>query len=1362
MTNNEDRRGSIITFYSHKGGTGRTMALANIGVLLARGGNRTLLIDWDLEAPGLHRYFYKNLTEKAHSVNSSPGLVDLLIDFQKDYHTIAPIESLGTRQNIEKIKIENYLLNTNIDNLKIIKAGRLDDQYATKINTIGWEKIFNDYEGFFFHFGQLLSKKFDYILIDSRTGYTDSSGICSMILPEKLVLVFTPNQQSLQGVLEISRKAAKYRMSSSDIRPLAMFPLPSRIENAETELKKEWRFDNIDEKMGYQPSFESLFQSIYGFPDLDLTTYFNDVQIQHSSRYAYGEEIAILNDDSKDRLSLSESYNKFLNYLIQDRSIWTIKSKIYGKVFLSFSMEDSDYSLRIKKELDSLGFDVWTTKSILSGSDATSSYVQSFLSESNTFIPIISRGYLTSKSCRFELDSFIELKRLDEKKEVFPIIISEIDNRSSNSLGEFFIITDKEKTDQSIAKTGNLLKAKIYEKYFGKEYLFTSAIEYEFEDALEKPVKHSQSRIIEKKVFLASSSELKEDRNDFEIFINRKNKEWHDNGVFLELVIWEDFLDAMSQTRLQDEYNKAIKECDIFIMLFFTKVGKYTQEEFEKAFGQFKKTGRPLIYTFFRDSNINTSKIDDTMLSMLNFKRKLNELGQFVTVYENIDQLKSKFSEQLTKLADIGFIEIDQTEKSVFAASKFPKELTNSLPKTQPGEIIGRKEDLKVLHDLLYNDQRIVVINGFGGIGKTTLARAYISEYYEDYMHIVWITQVSENIINDFINAEGLLQNLEIKAANPEPQQLFSEVIRKLKSITERPNLLVIDNAEQSLKQYKDLLPSQPNWHLLVTSREEITGFHRKIIDFLSEEQSIQLFQKFYTHHKLTDANIKELVKSVDYHTLAIEILAKTAQLQRYDAVTLQQAIEKDMVAHVEVSHELGEVKRVATYLANVLNISELGEVEVWLMKQFACLPPEFHSYTLLNELLLNEQSLYKDSIVETYNKISQKGWLQYNALIDSYKMPRIVIGIVKKQMAIIIANVKALIKNITLKLQVDQAKDNSVDKFLWIPFGKSILDNFSEDTSEEISALQNNLAAVLQELGDYAGAKALLEKALASTERNYGKDHPSTTRLYSNLASVLTDLADYEGARALLKKALASDEKNFGRDHPSTAISYSNLAGVLQDLGDYEGARILLEKSLASNEKNFGNDHPSTARSYSNLALVLQDLGDYEGARVLLEKALASNEKIFGKDDPSIALRYSNLALVLRDLGDYEGAKVLLEKTLASNEKNFGKDHPSTTRSYSNLALVLQDLKDYEGARVLLEKALASNEKNFGEGHPSTARSYSNLATVLIDLGDYESALELSAKALAIVRKTLHEGHPNIETAENVYESIKEKMKGK
>lgn len=77
------------------------------------------------------------------------------------------------------------------------------------------------------------------------------------------------------------------------------------------------------------------------------------------------------------------------------------------------------------------------------------------------------------------------------------------------------------------------------------------------------------------KIFLASSSELKRDRDEFEKFIGRKNKVLNKQDVFIELVIWEDFIDHISETGLQDEYNKEVQACDIFVMLFWSKVGPY-------------------------------------------------------------------------------------------------------------------------------------------------------------------------------------------------------------------------------------------------------------------------------------------------------------------------------------------------------------------------------------------------------------------------------------------------------------------------------------------------------------------------------------------------------------------------------------------------------------------------------------------------------------------------------------------------------------------------------------------------------------------------------------------------------------------
>jgi len=182
-----------------------------------------------------------------------------------------------------------------------------------------------------------------------------------------------------------------------------------------------------------------------------------------------------------------------------------------------------------------------------------------------------------------------------------------------------------------------------------------------------------------RKIFLASSFELLEDRKAFEIFINRKNKDWVGKGIFLELVIWEDFLDAVSRTRLQDEYNQAIRECDLFVMLFQTKVGPYTGEEFETAFGQFKATSKPFIFTYFKDATISTGSVnEDDLMSLLAFKKTLKALGHFPTPYANIDALKHHFNGQLDKLAANGFIEFKNDAAAAPGGDTYQASLTGN------------------------------------------------------------------------------------------------------------------------------------------------------------------------------------------------------------------------------------------------------------------------------------------------------------------------------------------------------------------------------------------------------------------------------------------------------------------------------------------------------------------------------------------------------------------------------------------------------------------------------------------------------------------------------------------------------------
>ncbi|MBK7869152.1 MAG: ATP-binding protein, partial [Saprospiraceae bacterium] len=398
-------------------------------------------------------------------------------------------------------------------------------------------------------------------------------------------------------------------------------------------------------------------------------------------------------------------------------------------------------------------------------------------------------------------------------------------------------------------------------------------------------------------------------------------------------------------------------------------------------------------------------------------------LGQLEALQQSNAAAFLSLMEELKQRHEAIFLKLQGTQ------SKLPKDLSLNIPKVHPDDVVGREDDLKNLHDLLFDNKRVVVVNGLGGLGKTTLAQAYIGQYYTEYRHVLWISQLSEDLINDTINAEGLTKQLHINTEGQDPQAIFLEIISRLKSIGDSPNLLVIDNAEASLARLYDLLPAQPDWHVLVTSREKIERFFIKELDFLSPEQALALFKKHCSRIE-AEAAIQSILKTIDYHTLTIEILAKTAQKQRTPIAELQSAIQNDLQANIYIPHKGEKIDKVRAYLASIFDFSRLSSDEAWLLQQFLCLPGEYHTYASLEELIDPAASERRAIFSETLEELVAKGWLLHNTATDSYKMHRIIAEVASEKLPLSTDAVMPLIKIVTQKLSLDQTKDNPVDKF--------------------------------------------------------------------------------------------------------------------------------------------------------------------------------------------------------------------------------------------------------------------------------------------------------------------------------------------
>lgn len=295
--------GDIVTFYSFKGGTGRTMALANTAWILASAGKRVLVVDWDLEAPGLHRFFEPFLDPEAIAGNL--GVIDMITDYQRAVTRNTPSDEdrLSHYARVGPHVVPVVWAFPNGGSLDILLAGRQDAGYSALVASMNWDEFYKHQGGgqFFDAVRQDLRSEYEYTLIDSRTGLSDSALICTMQLPDILVTCFTFSNQGIDGaasfVAEIEKNTRK--------RPIRILPLPSRIDEGEKQ-----KADT-----GRRLARSRFSQLPTGFGPDRLAEYWGSVEIPYRAFYAYEEILATFGDPPGVAASMLASFERFTGFL---------------------------------------------------------------------------------------------------------------------------------------------------------------------------------------------------------------------------------------------------------------------------------------------------------------------------------------------------------------------------------------------------------------------------------------------------------------------------------------------------------------------------------------------------------------------------------------------------------------------------------------------------------------------------------------------------------------------------------------------------------------------------------------------------------------------------------------------------------------------------------------------------------------------------------------------------------------------------------------------------------------------------------------------------------------------------------------
>ncbi|MGA5818320.1 FxSxx-COOH system tetratricopeptide repeat protein [Kitasatospora sp. NPDC094028] len=320
MTTEPDTRperggpGSVVTFYSFKGGTGRTMALANVGWILASRGLRVLVVDWDLEAPGLHRYYHPLLVDP--ELHSTDGLIDLLRSYVKQaLPTAAGPTGLGPAEWLDEPgRLDGYICGLALDlppggRLDFLPAGRQNGAYGAAVTSFNWRSFYHgrDIRGgeFLRELRERWARNYDFVLIDSRTGVSDTSGICTVLMPDTVVDCFTFSAQNIRGGVDAARAIAE-----AEERAIRVLPVPMRVEDAEQERLEAGR-----------DFAREAFAPYLGrwLPGDRRAGYWADVEVPYKPFYAYEEVPATVADRPQEARSLLNAFERLAGWITDGR-----------------------------------------------------------------------------------------------------------------------------------------------------------------------------------------------------------------------------------------------------------------------------------------------------------------------------------------------------------------------------------------------------------------------------------------------------------------------------------------------------------------------------------------------------------------------------------------------------------------------------------------------------------------------------------------------------------------------------------------------------------------------------------------------------------------------------------------------------------------------------------------------------------------------------------------------------------------------------------------------------------------------------------------------------------------------------------
>jgi hypothetical protein len=1286
-------RGQIVTFYSYKGGTGRTMALANVAWILASNGLRVLAADWDLESPGLHKFFHPFLDESATA--ATPGIIEMIGDFA--HAAISPEQRPGD-WHVEYARVVPHVVSLAWDHfpgdgtLDVLFAGRQNPDYAAAVGYFDWDNFYDRLGGgqFFDAMREDMKRNYDYVMIDSRTGFSDIAGICTIQLPDILVDCFTLNDQSIDGAVQVARQVASRHHHARTIRIL---PVPMRIEDGEKE-----KLD-IGRALARR-RFESFPADL---PAERSALYWGSVEIPYKPYYAFEETLATFGDEPNIPASLLAAFERLTGAITagQVASMPRLPEEIRlryrqaftrrqpppsSQVFLSYIPEDRIWADWIETVLTACGVTVTPHSATKPQTEDEAVATARDLGAAARTVAVISAAYLRSQAARESWETLVAANVPGGLGQLISVRVDEV--RLSQPFVDYTPVDlaglDQERAIGVLTRALGLPPLALGQAgQIGGEQRYPGAT---------PTIWNVPARNID----FTGRGEL----------LERLRDQLVRGGTAVVVAQALYGMGGVGKTQIALEYAHRFKADYDLVWWIPAEDGSQISQSFAEL------AGRLGLHV--------GDNVGEAVREVLDTLRRRDPGHRWLIVFDNADDpkdlqtfLPSGPGDVLITSRNHAWNQLaEPLEVDVFTRAESVAHLLLHVPQLDPADADHVANSL--------GDLPLAIEQAAAWLRETGIpAAAYARQLDTEYARVMSLSQPRDYPVPATVTWNMSLEQLQERSpAAIRLLQLLAFFAPGEISL----ELLYSDEMIEALRPFDETLVER-----IVLGRVIKEASRYALVKVDQAKNSIHI-------HRLVQAVVRDAmtederrIARHDVHTILasgrphVGGVDNPANWPQYNWIwphlrpsgAAECADERTRQLLIEQVRYLGRRGELDTGLALA---DEL--LTIWTRE----LGPD-HRHTLHLRFqranLLRLKGLLREARDEDADVLARQ-----RAVLPPNHPHTLMTAISWA------ADLRAL-GEFSDALREDQRSF------------ELLRDQFGEDHPQTLAAA-NNLAVSLRLTGDSVAARRIDRETVERFRAVLGRDHPSTLSTAANLARDMREAGEYRDSIDLLTETYEKYCAVLGKDSLDTLRTAKSLAVSLRKIGEQIDAKRLTEETYQHYLERYGESPPDALACALNLACDYSALDDKPRASEIVTDVLSAYRRELGEDHPYTLVATNNLVTYLRGTGVVDQATDLAERTLAALRARLGDDHPFTLSCAVNLANCLADAGRIPEAVRLDRDTYRRMSGKLGPLHPDTLVCAANLAVTLRSAGQTGEADELRQRTLADFARTLAEHHPD------------------